>query len=176
MGSLRRLCGFSMMGVLLVVSKEALAFLPNFELVSLLVILFTLSFGGRMGLGAVGVFLGAEGLLYGFGPWWIMYLYVWPLLWALALLFRRMKRRWQWALLSGLFGLAFGSLCALSYLPVGGLKMAFAWMVSGLPFDAAHGAGNFLLMLALYTPLRRALDYLARHMGQDEGKHETAKL
>ena len=129
-----------------------------------------------MGLGAVGVFLGAEGLLYGFGPWWIMYLYVWPLLWALALLFRRMKRRWQWALLSGLFGLAFGSLCALSYLPVGGLKMAFAWMVSGLPFDAAHGAGNFLLMLALYTPLRRALDYLARHMGQDEGKHETAKL
>ena len=60
MGSLRRLCGVSMMGVLLVVSKEALAFLPNFELVSLLVILFTLSFGGRMGLGAVGVFLGAE--------------------------------------------------------------------------------------------------------------------
>lgn len=49
MGSLRRLCGVSMMGVLLVVSKEALAFLPNFELVSLLVILFTLSFGGRMG-------------------------------------------------------------------------------------------------------------------------------
>ena len=29
MGSLRRLCGVSMMGVLLVVSKEALAFLPK---------------------------------------------------------------------------------------------------------------------------------------------------
>lgn len=164
MHSLRRLCGIPMMGVLLVISKETMASLPNFELVSLLIILFTLSFGPRMSLGGVLVFLAAEGLLYGFGPWWVMYLYVWPLLWALAWFFRWMKRGWQWALLSGLYGLAFGTLCALTYLPVGGPKMAFAWVVSGLPFDVAHGAGNFLLMLVLYRPLRRALDRLAQYV------------
>lgn len=164
MGRLRRLCCVSMMGVLLVVSKEAMAFLPNFEPVSLLVILFTLSFGWRMGLGAVAVFLGAEGLLYGFGTWWVMYLYIWPLLWGLVWLFRWMKRGWQWAFLSGLFGLAFGTLCSLVYLPVGGVKMAFSWIASGLPFDAAHAVGNFLLMFVLYHPLRRALDILARRI------------
>lgn len=164
MARLRRLCCVSMMGVLLVVSKEAMAFLPNFEPVSLLVILFTLSFGWRMGLGAVAVFLAAEGLLYGFGIWWVMYLYIWPLLWGLAWLFRWMKRGWQWALLSGLYGLAFGTLCSLVYLPAGGVKMAFSWIVSGLPFDAAHAAGNFLLMFVLYHPLRRALDFLARRI------------
>ncbi len=145
------------MGVLLTVSKEAMAFLPNFEPVSLLTVLFTLSFGPMAG-GGLAVFLLLEGLLYGFGTWWVMYLYIWPLLAALTWLCRRMDRAWQWAVFSGLFGLAFGSLCSLAYLPVGGLKMAFAWAVSGLPFDFLHAGGNFLLMLFLYRPLRAALD------------------
>ena len=136
------LCLTAMMGVVLAASKEALAFLPNFELVSLCVILFTLVFR-RWVAGALAVFLLLEGLLYGFGLWWLMYLYVWPLL---ALL----------------FGLLFGSLCALVYLPMGGPKMALAWALAGLPFDAVHAGGNFLLALTLYRPLRRALDRLER--------------
>ena len=71
------LCLMALMGVLLVVSKEALAFLPNFDVVSLFIVLFTQSFG-ILALGAVAVFLALEGLLYGFGIWWVMYLYVWP--------------------------------------------------------------------------------------------------
>ena len=116
------LCLMAMMGTLLVVSKEALAFLPNVELVSLLTILFTLVFGKRT-VGALAVFLLLEGVLYGFGTWWVMYLYIWPLLALLTWLFRWMKHAWQWAIFSGLYGLAFGTLCSLFYLPVGGLKM-----------------------------------------------------
>ncbi|MCI8395637.1 MAG: hypothetical protein HFE89_03555, partial [Acutalibacter sp.] len=67
------LCLMAIMGVVLAASKEALAFLPNFELVTLLLILFTLCFG-RYVIGALGVFLLLEGLLYGFGLWWAMYL------------------------------------------------------------------------------------------------------
>lgn len=37
-----RLCLTAMMGVLLTVSKEVMAFLPNFEPVTLLTVLFTL--------------------------------------------------------------------------------------------------------------------------------------
>ena len=40
-----RLCLTAMMGVLLTVSKEVMAFLPNFEPVTLLTVLFTLCFG-----------------------------------------------------------------------------------------------------------------------------------
>lgn len=163
MKRLRGLCAMAMMGVVLVVSKEALAALPNFEAVSLLTVLFTLSFG-KWVLGALGVFLLLEGLLYGFGLWWTMYLYIWPLLAALTWLFRRMDRPWQWAVFSGLYGLAFGSLCSLVYLPVGGVKMMFAWVASGLPFDLLHAGANFLLMLVLYRPLRLALDRLNRSL------------
>ena len=153
------LCLMAIMGVVLAASKEALAFLPNFELVTLLLIMFTLCFG-RYVIGALGVFLLLEGLLYGFGLWWAMYLYVWPLLAGLAWLFRWMDKAWQWALLAGGYGLCFGSLCALAYLPLGGASMALAWAIAGLPFDFIHAGANFLLALVLYRPLRTALDRL----------------
>ena len=157
------LCLMAMMGTLLVVSKEALAFLPNVELVSLLTILFTLVFGKRT-VGALAVFLLLEGVLYGFGTWWVMYLYIWPLLALLTWLFRWMKHAWQWAIFSGLYGLAFGTLCSLFYLPVGGLKMVIAWIISGLTFDLVHAGGTFLLALLLYHPLRKALDQLEKRL------------
>ena len=143
------LCRMALLGVVLAASKEVLAFLPNFELVSLLTILFTLSFG-RQVAGALGVFLLLEGLLYGFGLWWVMYLYIWPLLALATWLFRWMDKAWQWALVAGGFGLCFGSLCALVYLPM-----------AGLPFDVAHAGCNALLAFLLYRPLRRALERVA---------------
>ena len=107
------LCLMAMMGTVMVVSKETLAALPNVELVSLLTILFTLVFRRRV-LGALAVFLMLEGLLYGgFGLWWLMYLYVWPLLAGLTWLFRWMKHSWQWAVFSCLYGLVLVLLCIL---------------------------------------------------------------
>ena len=163
MKRLRDVCLMAMLGVVLVVSKEALAFLPNVELVSLLTILFTQVFRRRV-IGALGVFLLLEGLLYGFGSWWVMYLYIWPLLALLAWLFRWMKRSWQWAVFSGLYGLAFGTLCSLTYLPVGGFPMMISWIASGLYFDLLHAGGNFLLALLLYHPLSAALGRLDRQL------------
>ena len=164
---LTSLCLMAMMGTVMVVSKEALAFLPNVELVSLLTILFTLVFR-RQVIGGLGVFLLLEGVLYGFGLWWLMYLYVWPLLAVLVWLFRWMKRSWQWAVFSGLFGLAFGSLCSLVYLPTGGVSMVIAWIISGFTFDLVHAGGNFMLALLLYHPLRTALDKLDRWLPRAE--------
>ncbi len=156
------LCLMAMMGVVMVVSKEALAFLPNIELVSLLVILFTVTFTWRV-VGALAVFLLLQGLLYGFGLWWFMYLYIWPLLALLAWLFRWMKHAWQWAILSGLFGLAFGTLCSLVYLSQG-FSWMLSWIISGFPFDVTHAIGNFIAALLLYLPLRKALEALKRQM------------
>ena len=164
---LTSLCLMAMMGTVMVVSKEALAFLPNVELVSLLTILFTLVFR-RQVIGGLGVFLLLEGVLYGFGLWWLMYLYVWPLLAVLVWLFRWMKRSWQWAVFSGLFGLAFGSLCSLVYLPMGGVSMVIAWIISGFTFDLVHAGGSLMLALLLYHPLRTALDKLDRWLPRAE--------
>lgn len=68
------------------VSKLALAALPNIELVSFWIILFTLSMGYRT-LYAVYAFVLLEGILYGVHFWWVAYLYVWTLLLLLTRLF-----------------------------------------------------------------------------------------
>ena len=64
-----------LMVAILEVSKLALASLPNIELVSFWLILFTLRMGYRT-LYAVYGFVLLESILYGVHLWWIAYLYV----------------------------------------------------------------------------------------------------
>ena len=147
--------------------KLCMQALPNIELTSFLLILFTLHFG-RLTAFAVPVFILIEGAVYGFGLWWVMYLYAWPLLVFAAHLCRRADSAFFWAAFSGVFGLLFGLLCAVPYFFIGlagggftqGLTQFFAWWVAGIPFDLIHCASNFILMLALYRPVSRLLRHL----------------
>lgn len=149
-----------MLSALLLGAQVGLAFLPNIELVTLLIIVYTIFLGKRT-LYIISVFILLEGFLYGFGLWWINYLYIWFLLFFVVLFFRKHKSPIFWALLSGSYGLAFGALCAIPYLFIGsvggslrsGIHMAFAYWVSGIPFDIPHGISNFILALVLFSPL-----------------------
>ena len=161
-----RLVLSGLMGALLVVSKQAMSGLPNIEPVTLLVILFALELP-RETPGAVTVFFLLQGVLYGFGLWWAMYLYVWYLLALLAWLLRRMDNALGWAVFSGIYGLCFGGLCAAVYLVANTPAFALSWWLSGLSYDAMHGVGNFVIMLLLYRPLRRALQTAKRQIHLD---------
>lgn len=151
----------ALLGVLLWAAQVALAVLPNIELVSLLILLYMQAFP-RAGAGAVGVFILLEGLLYGFGIWWVNYLYIWPLLALCCWLLRGERPVAVFAALLGGFGLIFGALCALPYLLVGGWTAGFAYWVAGIPFDIAHCLGNVVATLLLYRPLLRCLRQLRR--------------
>lgn len=138
-------------------AQLALAGLANIELVSLLVMLFTLSFGRRV-LYAIYAFALLEGLVFGFHLWWVSYLYVWAVLAGVTWLFRRTSSVVAMAVISGLFGLAFGALCSIPYIFAGGFAMAAAYWVSGIPFDLVHCVGNLLLCLILWKPLYKAFE------------------
>lgn len=141
---------------ILEVAKNVLAFLPNVELVSLLIILYALYLGKRIFL-VVPAFVLIEGCIYGFGLWWIMYLYTWPLLAVLAMLFKKQNSVWFWSILSGMFGLFYGALSAIPYLFLGGFQTAFSWWIAGIPFDIIHCVSNFVLCLILFNPLRNVM-------------------
>ena len=144
--------------------KLCMQALPNIELTSFLLILFALRFGW-LTLFVVPVFTLIEGLIYGFGLWWVMYLYAWPLLVLAVRPFRQIDSAFFFAVFSGVFGLLFGPLCAVPYFFIGfagggvtqGLTQMFAWWVAGIPFDLMHGVSNFFIMLALYRPMSRML-------------------
>ena len=58
----------------------------------------------------------------------------------------------------------FGGLCAAVYLFAKTPAFALSWWLSGLSYDALHGVGNFVLMLLLYRPLRRALQMAKKQL------------
>ena len=133
----RKLVALSLLAAVMVGLQVALAALPNIEAVSLLVMVYTVVLGSGVAY-ILAVFVVLEMLLWGVHTWVLSYLYVWAVLAALAWLLRRMESRLGWALLSGAYGLSFGALCALVYLPVGGWRMFAATWVAGIPFDLLH--------------------------------------
>ena len=149
------------LGAILLVSQIALAPLPNIEVVSVLVMLFTIVLGKYVGY-TLAVFILLEGLVYGFGLWWFSYLYIWTILAVLTFLFRKMDSRLGWALLCGFYGLFFGTLSSFPTFILSGFAVGVTYILSGIPFDLIHAAANFLLAFLLLPVLRKLLERLMR--------------
>lgn len=154
---------FGILGALTFAAKVAMAFLPNIEPSSLMIMLFAVTFGWK-GLLPTYVYVALEILVYGIGTWNIVYLYIWLILFIAARLMRRATQPLAWALLSGVFGLLFGTLCLPSYWAMSGLAGGLAWVIAGIPYDIAHCVGNFVIALILFMPLRRLLERQYRQM------------
>ena len=151
-----RIALFGVYGGLMFAAKFAMSFLPNIEPVSLLVMLAAVTFGW-MGIFPVYVYVALEILVFGFGTWNIPYLYIWVILFMAALAMRKMTHPVGWALLSGVFGLLFGVLSLPSHWALVGFAGGLGWLISGIPYDVLHCAGNFVIALVLFKPLRGLL-------------------
>ena len=152
---------FGMLGGLTFGAKFVMSGLPNIEPVSLLIMLFAVTFGVKA-LFPMGIYIVLEILIYGIQLWNINYLYVWPILLVVSLLMKKAESPLLWAVVAAVFGLLFGLLCAPVYLFTGGLAFAVNWWLSGIPFDLLHCVGNFVIVLLLFAPLRKLLGDLYR--------------
>ena len=148
---------FGLLGALTFAAKYAMSLLPNIEPVSLMVMLFAVTFGLKA-LYPIYLYVLMEILFYGISLWNINYLYIWTILAWAAYLLRKMQHPLAWALLSGTFGLLFGALCGIVDVFIGGFGYAIAKWVSGIPFDILHCVGNFFIALILFAPLRKLME------------------
>ena len=151
----------TLFGVLMYISQVIMAPLPNIEIVSLLIIIITRKFGVKA-LCSVYVFVICELFTYGMGVWSVNYLYVWTILWLLVFIIRWIDSTAVYTFVSGIYGIAFGTMCAIPYFFVGGISMFVATVVSGVWFDILHCAGNLILTFLLYRPLMKAMNYLVK--------------
>ena len=99
--------------------------------------------------------------MWGIGLWTIVYLYIWPLLAIVVYFLRKTDSVWFWSLFAGIYGAMFGLLASIVYLVMNGAAGAFAWWITGIPWDLVHGVANFFIMLVLYVPLRKILKKLS---------------
>lgn len=157
--SVKKIVFASLCACICVVSKEMLSFLPNIELVTFLLMIFSLVFPFSFSLTVSIIFNLIEIMLYGVGIWNFAYFIAWPLLVILTYVFKNTlsKSKDRMALCAGLFGLSFGTLCAIPYLFIGGFHTFFAYILSGLLFDIVHMTGNYIIMLLLFEPVYKLM-------------------
>ena len=159
-----------MMIALIEASKYALNVVPNVELTTFWVIMFSLYLGNRI-FYAIPAFILIEGFVYGFHTWIIMYLYAWPLLALVCVWLRKRNSYIGCTILSTVFGLLFGLMCSVPYIFIGmseggilnGFYTAFTWWVAGIPWDLVHGISNMVIMLVLYFPVSKAMQFAEKY-------------
>ena len=158
----------SLMGALIFAAKFALASLPNININAVLIILTVIFFGWKA-LYSVGIYVLLEGLIFGFQIWWVSYVFVWPMLVVVAMLFRKNDSALIWAVIAAIWGLCFGPLMYIPYFCIlGGWQGFFAMWIAGIPYDLTHAAGNFVFTLVLYRPLCSVMRRLLNGRGQEE--------
>ena len=102
----REIVIYGILSAVLLAAQVSLGFLPNIEIVTLLILVYTLVFRKKVFF-IIYIFVFLEGLIYGFGLWWINYLYVWSIQALITLLFRKNDSVWFWSILSGIYGITF---------------------------------------------------------------------
>ena len=152
----------SLMGTLMCVGDFAMEWLPNIHLVGVLIVITTIVYRWYA-LFPIWVYILIQGFVGGFGPWWLGYTYVWPILCIIIVLIpTRLPQKIKYFLyvaVCAMHGYLFGVL----YAPVQALMFGLdfhgtlAWIAAGIAFDIVHGTGNLILGTLLIYPMVKIL-------------------
>ncbi|MBR2454944.1 MAG: hypothetical protein IKB36_02690 [Clostridia bacterium] len=152
---------FTMLGVIMLLSKLLMEALPNFHLLGTLITAYTIVYR-KDALKPIYIFVLLSGIIYGFGTWWFAYLYIWAILWGMVMLLpKNMQPKVAvpvYMIVSGLHGLLYGTLFAPAQAIIFGydFKTMIAWIIAGFSFDIMHCVGNVVLGI-LILPITTAL-------------------
>lgn len=163
----RELAIFAMLGAVMYVSKVIMEWIPNVHLIGMLIMAYTIVYRQKA-LYPIYIYVFLCGALGGFNAWWIPYLYVWTVLWAVTMMLpNNMPKKVAavvYMAVCALHGFGFGILYAPAQALMFGLSFeaTLAWIASGFYFDMIHGISNFFCGM-LIIPVVSILRYLERN-------------
>ena len=171
---LKKLALAGVYAALLIGGKEALAALPNVEVVTLLCALGGFAFGS-VAFVSVCAFVTVEGAIYGFGSWIVSYYVHWPLVCLTFMLLARVLRtdmRARMILIPTAAAFLLTSLFSvLTALADVGLLTGFfenfpvrfaIYYMRGVPFYIAQTATNLIVFPLLFPLLAKTLIFLKK--------------
>lgn len=156
----------AMLGGLMFAGKLVMEALPNIHPVAMFIMVFTIVYRVRA-LIPIYIFVILTGLYGGFNLWWIPYIYIWTILWALTMLIpKRIPKKaaiFLYPMICGLFGFLYGILYApaQAILFHYDLSKTLLWISTGIPYDILHGLGNIGMGLLVF-PLSELLKKLEK--------------
>ena len=159
----RELAIFAMLGAIMYISKVIMEWIPNVHLLGTLTMAYTLVYR-KKALYPLYICVLLNGMFSGFATWWIPYLYLWTVLWAVTMLLPQdMPKAVKpiiYMIVNACHGFLFGTLYAPAQALLFGLSFdaMMTWIIAGLPWDLIHGVSNFfcgMLIVPIITVLRR---------------------
>ena len=161
--TVRETAVFGMLGALMYASKIIMEVAPNVHLLGVFTIAITVVYR-KKALYPIYTYVLLNGMFSGFATWWIPYLYLWTVLWAVTMLLpQNMQKAVKpivYMIVNACHGFLFGTLYAPAQALLYGLSFEamIAWIIAGLPWDFIHGVSNFfcgILVIPIITVLRR---------------------
>lgn len=156
-----RLVLIAFLSTVLIVTKEALSVIPNVELVTLLLILYTIILGLHTTIYITFIFTTVQALIYPPHLWIVTYYLIWPALVLATHSLNKLSDDYhKFAILGAIFGLSFGAFDSFILSLVYGLHAFLPIWIRGIPWDLIHGFSNYITILILYRPLKQTLEKL----------------
>ena len=163
---------------LLSAGKQALAAIPNVEVVTLLIMLYAACFKPQIAFIATGVFIVIECFIWGIHTWVLAYIIHWNFVaFATFLLARifKFKNKFIYFGFTIFVTTAFGVLTTAidAFFTVARVNVAFGYAFSviymrGIYFYIVHVVGNAAFNIVLFSPMRSLLDRLmVKYYGRD---------
>ena len=150
---------FALFSAMMFISAQ-IDIVPNVHPLALFIVVLTAVYRVKA-LIPIYLYVFLEGLMGGFGLWWIPYLYVWTVLWALIMLVPKRINEGLAGVLFVIVATLHGVFFGLLYMPYqcytllgGNWSLAWMWFVNGFPFDALHAVGNFTAVLFAIPVIR----------------------
>ena len=156
-----------MLGAIIFLSDLLMEALPNIHGVAMFIALFTLIYRAKA-LIPLYVYVFLSGVFSGFAQWWIPYLYIWTILWALIMLIPKNSSNKIKFIFSIIFCSLHGLLFGICYAPLQALMFGLSfegmitWIVAGLPWNCIHGISNFFCGMMI-VPIASVLTKLENH-------------
>lgn len=148
--------------------KFALSSIPNVEIVTLLIMVYTVVFGLKISLPTVLIFVTLEIFIFPINTWVVSYYVYWPMLaiitWLCVKLIEKNKYLFP-AIIAGVMTLFFGVLTSFvdACFYAGGeeiLSMFVAIYVKGVTFFIIHFISNVIVLAVAFVPLTKLLTKL----------------
>ena len=163
----REITIFAMLGAVMYASKLLMEVAPNIHLLGVFTIAFTVVYR-KKALYPIYIYVILNGIFSGCAAWWVPYLYVWTVLWAVVMLLPehlpKKLRPLIYMTICAAHGFLFGTLYAPAQAILFGMSFhgMVSWIIAGLPFDLIHGVSNFFCGL-LIVPVISALQLAERY-------------
>ena len=148
----------ALLAAILKSAQVILNFLPNVEIVSVLILIFAIRLGAKKTVYITVLYSTLNILMWGLSISTLVYFFVWSGYAIVCSICKKiLYKDINVAIFVGFFGLIFGALFAIMYLPMG-FSAAISYWINGLIFDLVHCVSNFVIGLWIFNPLLAGFD------------------